>query len=228
MANKSGNAYALTLLCPILPGVPAQVQKGLEEQSHASLLRYELQQLRVSAESPMARVPNTYLSRLFVLQDVPYQGKPAYIEHLKSSYLVFSSNFYGDLDTYLTGMWGAVREEIRAVLQYCVGFDKVTDVQSYIRYIKACQVETTFFFNGSTDEPLAEQLKGLYLKQEFSKFAFSMQGAGAGEMQAAFRDFLQRTQPADLSSPTWRAGVYHLEEAIFDSRMTALPGEQSK
>jgi hypothetical protein len=228
MANRSGNAYALTLLCPILPGSPAQAQEGFEGQSHASLLRYQLQQLRVGAESPMTRVPNTYLSRLFVLEDVPYQGKPAYAEHLKSGYLVFSSNFYGDLVTYLTAMWGAIRTEIGAVLQHCVGYDQVTDVDSFIGYIRACQVETTFFFNGSTDEPLAEQLKGLYLKQEFSKFVFSMQGTEAPELQAAFRDFIKRTQPADLLSPTWKAGAYHLEEAIFDSLTSARQEERFK
>lgn len=155
----------------------------------------------------MAKVPNTYLSRLFVLDDVPYQGHPAYLEHLKSSYLVFETNFHGELDDYLKGMWRNVREEIQAVLQYCVGFNSVTDEATFLTYIKRCQVTTTFFFNGSTDDSLAEQLKGLYLKQEFSKFVYANQGRDAAALQAAFRQFVIETQPANLERPTWKAGA---------------------
>ena len=82
----------------------------MDDQTYADVIRYQLQQLRVNEESPMARVPNTYLSRLWVLNDVPYQGRPAVLEHLKSNYLVFSSNFHGELDDYLKGMWRDVED----------------------------------------------------------------------------------------------------------------------
>jgi hypothetical protein len=216
MANTSGNAYALTLLCPIKQGSPKAAAKGMEGQTYADLIRYQLQQLTLNEESPMARVPNTYLSRLFVLNDVPYQGRPAILEHLKSNYLVFSSNFHGELEDYLNGMWKFVEPEIRAVLENCVGFDRVTNLATFIEYVKACQVTTTFFFNGSSDGPLAAQLKSLYLKQELSKFAFANQGKSPAELQAAFQAFVMRTQPANLARPTWRAGAYHLDHVVLD------------
>ena len=217
MANKSGNAYGLTCLCPILTGSPGNCPDGMEDQTCAALIRYALQRLRVSEESPMALVPNTYLSRLFVLDDVPYHGHPAYMEHLKSNYLVFVSEFHGELDDYLTGMWNNVSGSIKAILQYCVGFDSVKDAASFIVYMKKCQVTTTFYFNGSTDQPLAEQLKGLYLKQEFSKFVYANQGRNAAEIQAAFQEFVQTTKPRDLERPTWKAGAYHLEGVVSNS-----------
>jgi hypothetical protein len=216
MANKSGNAYALTLLCPILQGAPKTAPEGMNDQTYADLIRYELQHLTMSEESPIARVPNTYLSRLFVLNDVPYQGRPAVLEHLKSNYLVFSSDFHGELEDYLVGMWSAVEPEIRAILRYCVAFERVTNVATFIDYVKACQVTTTFFFNGSSDEPLEAQLKSLYLKQEFSKFAFANQGKSPAALQAAFWAFVARTQPAHLARPTWKAGAYHLDRVVLD------------
>src|SRR5579862_6246023 len=177
MANTSGNAYALTLLCPIRHGVPNQCPDGMAGQTHADIVRYLLQDvIRVSIDSPMAKVPNTYLSRFYILNDLPYQGKPAILEHLRNNYLVFSANFHGKLEPWLEGMWRAVESDVRAVLQHCFGFEQVHDSASFIAYIKKCQVETTFFFNGSTDEPLAAQLKNLYIKQEFSKFVFENQG----------------------------------------------------
>ncbi|MEJ7605599.1 MAG: hypothetical protein WKF37_04895 [Bryobacteraceae bacterium] len=214
MANTSGNAYALTLLCPIQSGYPSQCPEGMQEQSCAALIRYELQKLRVSEESPMARVPNTYLSRLFVLDDVPYQGKPANLEHLKSNYLVFCADFYGELDDYLKGMWTNAKVEIQAILRRCYGFESVQDEKTFIEYVRKCQVTTTFFFNGSTDQPLAEQLKGLYLKQEFSKFAFANQGRSPAQIQAAFAEFVRYTEPENVQRPTWKAGAYRLDRVV--------------
>ncbi len=221
MANKSGNAYALTLLCPILPGVPPNPEPGFEGQTYVACLRFQLQ--RLSDHKQMAKVPNTYFSRCYVLDDVPFQGKPLTIlawswpptlEHLKSKYLVFSSNFYGELDDYLKGMWTALETEVRFFLSHCVGFSGVNDVAGFIDYIKKCQVETTFFFDGSNDEPLAEQLKALYLKQEFSKFAFENQGKSPAELQEAFRRFIKRAQPENTASPTWKAGVCDLNDVV--------------
>jgi len=216
MANKSGNAYGLTVLCPILQGLPKHAPDGMNDQTYADLLRFRLQRLGVNELSPMARVPNTYLSRLWVLDDVPYQGRPAILEHLKSNYLVFSSNFHGELDDYLRGMWSAVEPDIRAILQYCVGFDRVTDATTFIDYVKRCQVETTFYFNGSSDEPLAVQLKSLYLKQELAKFAAANQGKSAADLQAAFKEFVARVQPSNLARPTWKPGAYHLDRAVLE------------
>jgi len=216
MANKSGNAYGLTVLCPILPGLPKQAPDGMNDQTLADLLRLQLQRLGVNELSPMARVPNTYLSRLWVLDDVPFQGRPAVLEHLKSNYLVFSSNFHGELDDYLRGMWRTVEPETRAILKHCVGFDRVTDVATFIDYIKRCQVETTFYFNGSSDEPLAVQLKSLYLKQELAKFAAANQGKSAADLQAAFKAFVARVQPANLERPTWKPGAYHLDRVVLE------------
>jgi hypothetical protein len=213
MANKSGNAYAFTSLCPILPGVPATAEPGLEGQTYVASLRYVLQ--RLSDHKQMSKVPNTYLSRCYVLDDVFYQGKPALLEQLKSKYLVFSANFHGELDDYLGGLWSALETEVRFVLGHCVGFSSVRDLAGFVAYMKKCQVKTTFFFNGSTDEPLAAQLKSLYLKQEFSKFAFENQGKTAADLQTAFRAFVARTRPDDTDSPTWKPGVSDLNQVVF-------------
>ncbi len=223
MPNKSGNAYALTLLCPLRDGVPTQYPEGMEGQTHAACARYMLQDvLRVSENSPMAKVPNTYLSRFYILNDVPYQGKPAVLEHLKSNYLVFSANFHGELEPWLTGMWRAIEADIRGLMRHCYGFETVHDSASFIAYIKKCQVETMFFFDGSTDEPVAEQLKNLYLKQEFSKFVFENQGRDARELQAAFLEFVRSARPDDLTGPTWQPGAYKLESVVVDPKTKSL------
>lgn len=209
MPNKSGNAYGLTILCPIING-----NKG--DQSFASDTREYLQdKMSENAISPMAKVPNTYLARFFVLNDTIYESHPHNLDHLKSKYLVFTSNFYGKRDVYIKGMWDAISDTIKQIWKHCVGFDEVTDANSFLGYIKKCQVETTYYFNGSTDDPLEEQLKSLYLKQEFSDFAFEHQGVSEEKLLDDFKSFIDRVKP-DLAVPTWSAGAETLDTVVID------------
>jgi len=222
MANVNGNAYGLTTLCPLMNfdeyrrKHPRDARHGLHD-SPATLLKDLLDDLPTDEDSPMAKVPETYLCRFFVLDDVVYEGGEARKEHLKSKYLVFTSNFHGELEPYLAGMWEHAGEFVRSAFRYCVAFDTVHDSASFIEYIKRCQVETTFYFNGSTDEALAEQLKGLYLKQELSKFAADHQGLPAAELQRAFVAFTERVKPFELRGPTWRPGASNLASAVVDN-----------
>ncbi len=198
--NTSGNAYGLTLLCPITNG-----SRG--DQSYAEILRDHLEKLPVDGQSPMAKVPNTYFARFYILNDVFYEGFPIEDEHLKSKYLVFSSNFHGDRDTYVRGMWEAAETAVKEIWKDCVAFDGVHTAEDFVDYVKKCQVDNDLFFNGSTDESLAEQLKSLYSKQEFTRFAYENQGLSAVELQKNFKDFVQRTQPSNLDGPSWSPGV---------------------
>ena len=227
MANVSGNAYGLTILSPLKGG-------HVDAISYADIIRDRLNDWGVNEESPMAMVPNTYLCRLFILDDVFSQSLSAgdffYTansiasllsnkarlrglaseEHLKSKYLVFSANLHGDLDTWLTGMWQNANSEVKRIWEYCWGFDQVNDAAGFVSYMKKCQLETTLFFVGSTDDSLAEQLKGLYLKQEFTRFASEHQGLPAAELQQAYQAFSKRVEPGNLAGPSWTPGMAHL------------------
>jgi hypothetical protein len=201
MPNESGRAYGLTTLCPI-------VDDAHHDHSFAVEIRARLRDLPLDEQSPMARVANTYLCRFFVLDDVSYQDSPARLDRLQSKYLVFVCDFHGRLEPYLRGMWDDAHDMISRVWEFCVGFKgNVGDADAFTRYIKKCQVTTTFYFNGSTDEPLAMQLKALYLKQEFARFARENQGRNAVETRRAFEDFVRRVEPSNLAGPTWRPGA---------------------
>jgi hypothetical protein len=212
MSNTSGNAYALTALCPIKPSTE-------NNGSGVSYTRTILQSLPSASTrgsksvSPLANIPNTYLARLFILDDTIFQSFPHRLDQLKSEYLVFVADFHGTLDVYLKGMYEAIKDDILAIWKYCYGFDEVVQggavgkgQSAFVCYIRKCQMETTFYFNGSTDDSLNEQLKSLYLKQEFSKFVFQHQGAGSAVLLADFKKFMLATQPNDPMTPTWQTG----------------------
>ena len=230
--NLSGNAYALTILSPIKAG------HAQDEIAYADLVRDRLEGWNAEENSPMAQVPQTYLCRFFVLDDVYTESLPGadlrnlfadlativsdkarraampHEDHLKSRYLVFSCNFHcgasGEPDAYLRGMWAAISARLKEIWGYCYGFDRVNDADSFIEYMKKCQRTAALFFVGSNDEPLDEQLKALYLKQEFAKFALANQGLATATLRANFQAFIQRTAPTNLAQPTWLAGQYRL------------------
>ena len=226
--NKSGNAYALTMLCPIKPGLEGN-------RIYADLIRDRLESWNLGAMSPFAKVPNTYLCRFFVLDDLYTESLPGasfwdtlsdirilpsnqerlaalpHTDHLQSRYLVFSSNLHGDLDTYLSGMWQSMEIEIKSIWHYCYGFETVNDASSFVAYAHKCCMDASLFFMGSNDDSLADQLKALYVKQQFSKFAQATQDLPAAQLKQAYTEFMQRIKPRDISHPTWKPGVSNAE-----------------
>lgn len=216
MGNKFGNAYGLTVLIPVKHGADGN-------RAYDKIIRDKLQAWRVDKDSPMAKVPNTYLSRVFLLNDVFYEGAPAIEEHLNNKYLVFSSNFYGELDAYLNGMWDAIGDLLKGFLQHCVAFDTVKSSADFVNYIKRCQINNSLFFNGSNDKPLPDQLKALYVKQAFIHFAYLSQryryegDEGARKLQAAFKRFTEIIQIDNSSAPTWKTGAATVDPEIEQS-----------
>jgi hypothetical protein len=226
--NKSGNAYALTMLCPIKPGVDGN-------RIYADLIRDQLESWNMTSVSPMSHVPNTYLCRFFVLDDIYTESLPGssiwdalsdirlipsdeqrlaalpHTDRLKSRYLVFTSNLHGDVDDYLHAMWRSIQTEINTIWKYCYGFEGVNDEVSFTAYAKKCCLDTSLFFVGSNDDSLAAQLKALYVKQEFSLFAQETQDLSASQLKLAYAAFMQRIKPRDVEQPTWKAGSTHVE-----------------
>ena len=239
MANVSGNAYALTALVPIR-------NEHLGEIAYCDLVRDRLENWNMLENSPMAKVPQTYLCRFFVLDDVYIESLPGasaldtvsdYLpivpekirlgvlpahDHLQSKYLVFSSNFHGDPDAYLRGMWSAISAEVKEVFGFCYGFDQVDGADKFVAYMKRCQLNVALFFDGSTDDLLEEQLKALYLKQEFSRFAVEHQGLPTAELRKNFQAFIARAQPENLVAPSWSAGQYKLDKIQDKQQEAAL------
>lgn len=204
MANTFGQSYGLTTLCPLINGDDGR-------SAFDKITRHRIQLLAEDSGSPFARIPNTYFARLFILNDVFFeQGAGVARDHLKSKYLVFTSNFHGELEPYLRGMWTNAEADIRSVWQYGVAFDKVNSADDFVAYIKKCQLTTSLFFNGSTDDTLAFQLKSLYVKQLFSEFVLAHQGKPVAQLRAAFNDFLAKAQLDNLNAPAWAPGQTEL------------------
>ncbi len=185
MGNVNGKTYGLTILSPI-------IEDNQLDICHAMELRWYLSQQPRDCRSPFAQLSSTYLARLVVMDDVVFVGLPACEEHLKSRYLVFESNFDGDLDTYLGRMAIETKDFVEAVWSHCVGFPGTSDVDAFIKYMKRCQVETTFFFADVNDQTVESTLYALKAQAALGRFMVQHQGKPPAEIQRAFGDFYNR------------------------------------
>ncbi len=197
MANKSDQAYGLTVLSPILPGMTAE---GIP---HDLAIRRELLALDALDESPFADVPTTHLARWVVIDTLPYEGIPAIVDQLAYKYLLFTSNFDGDLDEYLELMRAQMPEAITRIWSHCLAFPGVANPASFANYIKRCQVETSFFFGAYTKYTLSEVLRALDAQQKMASFVAEEQekGSAPAALQRSFRDFVASLAAAPTPRP---------------------------
>lgn len=208
MANVSGKTYGLTVMSPILEDSRLDICHSME-------IRWYLSQLPSDHRSPFAQLSSTYLARLVVMDDVVFVGLPACEEHLKSRYLVFETNFDGDVNTYLERMATETGEFVNAVWQHCVGFPGTHDVNAFVSYMKRCQIETTFFFADVNDQTVESTLDALKTQAALAYFMEKHQGLPADELQRAFGRFVERLRD---SAPLRRGG-----EAGQDTRQEMRP-----
>jgi hypothetical protein len=206
MANQSGNVYGLTILSPILQDPNANT-------SHSCAIRMKLADLPRDEFSPFARVSGTHMARLVVLDDVVYVGMPSCAEHLKSQYLIFESNFDGDLDSYLACMAHEIPTVVDAVWAHCWGYPGAGNERAFVAYMKQCQVPTTFYFADVNDKSVMQTLKALQTQAGLAEFIENNQGATPAQLQTSFAAFSQRLHnaPPPVPGRPGAGGPPHIE-----------------
>jgi hypothetical protein len=194
MPNQNGSVYGLTILSPIINDEKAS-------PSHDLQIRAYLATLPTGEASPFALAPGTHLGRLVVMDDVIYVGAPAIEEHLQSKYLVFESNCDGDLESYLTGLAAAAGKHLDAIWSHCVGYPGTANPEAFVDYMKACQIETTFFFAAVNDKSVPETLRALQTQRAVADFIAGHQRIEPARLQAEFAEFVITLESQPLPKP---------------------------
>ncbi|MEP6716020.1 MAG: hypothetical protein ABJC09_10635 [Terriglobia bacterium] len=194
MPNQSGSVYGLTLLSPIIGDPHAPV-------SHDLQLRLILGSMPRDHESPFAKVDSTHMCRLTVMNDVIYVGMPACEEHLQLQYLVFESNFDGDLETYLRRMAQQIPETVDAVWSHCLGYPGVINPDAFVAYMKKCQVTTTFYFADVNDKTVGQTLTALQTQSAVGAFVERNAGVHGAPLQQAFLKLMSDLREAPAPQP---------------------------
>jgi hypothetical protein len=171
--NVSGQAYALTVLTPILEG-------------HAQDLAEHLEALPEGAGSPLARVHGTHLARWVVIDQVKHQGRgQRRRDALSHSRLLFTSNFDGELDPYLEALRTGLGDDADAVWGHCRGYPG-RDRTRFAGWLRAHSLEAALFFAAYGDHTLEQVRADLETRRRLVEFALGAQGLAAPDLKARF------------------------------------------
>jgi hypothetical protein len=151
-------------------------------------LRKYLDGLRDRGPSPLAKLPRTHMGRFVIIEDFYNdptwkQRKP---EHLAMPYLVFTSNFDGDLDSYLDELSEKLAPEAKQIWGRCVGCPKNPKGTALKKYLKHNQIDTGLFFTAYGKTPVPKVKAALRQRDRLIVFARSHQDAEPEALQAAF------------------------------------------
>jgi hypothetical protein len=172
--NVSGQAYALTVLTPILDG-------------HVQELTEHLEALPEGRASPLARVPGTHLARWAVIDQVKYQGHgQRRRDALSHARLLFTSNFDGELDPYLETLRTGLGEDADAIWDHCRGYPGHHDRAGFASYLRAHALEAVLFFAAYGDQTLEQVQHNLDRRTRLIEFALGAQGLAAPDLKARF------------------------------------------
>lgn len=195
------------MLSPII----ADDQPGSE--THDVTLRAELRAISAAAESPFASVPTTHLARWTIIDEAPFESVPAKVDHFRSKYLMFTSNFDGGTDPddvalakYVESLRTNIPSTLVRLYRHCVGFSGVTDAAALLAYFKRCQFTTTFLFGAYPEASVDQVLRALTMQRRVADFIADQQDArpSAAALQAAF----SQLSASLTAAPTSRPGTY--------------------
>jgi len=172
--NRSGQAYGLTVLTPIL-------------EDRVSELAAFLAGLGPEDASPLARVPGTHFARWVIIDDVVYEGGRQRRDALKAARLLFTTNFDGPLDAHLDALRGGLGADADAIWGHCAGYPGRADGAAFAAWMRAHQIESALFFAAYGDQTVGEVRANLALRARLIEFAIAAQRLPDAELQARFR-----------------------------------------
>lgn len=173
--NTCGQAYALTVMTPILEG-------------RESALAHYLNTLEPGSASPLASVPGTHFARWVVMGDVVYEGDGQRPDHLRAGRLLFTSNFDGLPEAYLEKLRTGLGEVADQVWTHCAGYPGCADADAFAAYMRSHQVESSLFFAAYGECTVQHVQRSLATRHRVIEFAMRAQGLAPIELQTAFQE----------------------------------------
>lgn len=171
--NESGQAYGFLAMTPIKAG---------EEEA----LKTYLQGFLDRGERPFDKVPRTHMARFVIVND--FFNDPRYkqgkAEHLAIPALCFSSNFDGDLDSYLDGLVEGMADEAPEIWGRCIGCPD--DADGLKAYLEHNQIDCGFFYAAYGQATVGKVKASLDQRDRLMAFATRAQGMDPAELQQAF------------------------------------------
>ena len=175
-SNVAGQAYALMVMTPIVPGEEAPLRRYIESFPQDA--------------SPLARLPRTHFARWVIVPDFVHDPEQPAPDPLGCQYLVFTSNFDGPLETYLDNLCERLGPEAREIWGRCAGCEKDASPADLKAYLLHNQVDTGFFVAAYPDASVAKVKQALATREKLIDFAERAQAMDPAALRRAFDEEL--------------------------------------
>jgi len=184
----------------------------------------------VAYEAPEPREPDPHASTPTLPHNVPKPYSPDYVEApaapdapVLPSWLVFTSNYDGDLKSYIRMFSERIASEMDRIWSNCEGYPRAgaKDFERFWLYVRAHQIETNAFFAAYPELSTARVQQLRAFKDQFDAFVARSRGPdgrSVADIGALFDAFVTEQQAYTKSFPD-DAGLYDDEQT---ARLTEL------
>jgi hypothetical protein len=170
--NIAGRTYSLMIWTPIRPGAEGELRAYLDGLDKRS--------------SPLARLPRTHMARWVVVPDMPVAPGTNLHDPLGNQYLLFTSNFDGDADSYLHELVELMAEEAAAIWSHCIACPQPAEGAALKAYLHRNQVDSGFAFAAYGDASVAQIKTALDKRARLIDFVVRAQEMKPAQRRKAF------------------------------------------
>ncbi|UUY05928.1 hypothetical protein LRS13_10545 [Svornostia abyssi] len=171
--NRAGQAYALTFLCPIMPG-------------HEDLLRDELEHLGADGPGPLARLPRTHFGRWVICPDFVTDPAQPHPDSLGCEYLIFTCCIDGDPDSYLDALCTELAPETRRIWRHCINAPDPAEGPALKAYLQHNQIRTGLFYSAYPTTTVPDVRRVLGQRSALRRLAVDAPDLSPAELQQRF------------------------------------------
>jgi len=171
VSNVRGQAYALTVLTPILPGQEDDLRSYLEALGQA--------------DSPFARLPRVHFGRWVILDQFHQEDAQPKPDRLSSKYLLFTTCSDGSRHAHLDEVCRELAPEAPHIWGRCVGCPDPPEGDALKRYLIHNQLDTGVFVAAYPHATVQDVRRCVDMRERMIDLAVRTQGMDPGELQAA-------------------------------------------
>ena len=170
--NIVGKTYSLMVWTPIAPGREDDLRAHLEGLD--------------KDDSPLARVPRTHMARWIVVPDMPVAPGTDLVDPLGTQFLLFTSNFDGDADSYLRELVKLIPQEAAQIWGHCIGCPQPAEGAALKAYLHRNQVDSGVAFAAYPNASVAQIKRALDKRARLIDFAVRAQEMKPSQRRKAF------------------------------------------
>lgn len=171
--NRAGKTYSLMVLTPVRPGEQDALRACLEQLPRD--------------DSPLARTARTHMARFVVISDMPCPPeRPDLHDPLGGAYLLFTSNFDGGLDSYLTELVAALEPVAEQIWGRCIGCPRPAAGAALKAYVGRNQIDSGVVFAAYGSASVVQVRSALDKRERLTAFAIRAQDMTPAARRRAF------------------------------------------